>query len=250
MKFSKLIVLGLSIGLMVVACKKDDDPTTTTPTTNTKAKLALHIDHKFNNETFALDQNFTLGGGEIVKFSVAQFYISNIRLMDDDQNMTPFTDKFLLIKPSVSHAEIGEMEAHHYHMIMLNLGIDSITNVSKQPTDFADGHPLAAQLPGMWWSWAAGYIFYKLEGQIDIDADGTFDDSFEYHIGTNPNLIAKQKMLHTNAAAGEELMVHMKVDYAKFFDNLDLSTELQAHMGPPLVVAKIVTNTSNAITFE
>lgn len=243
----KLLKFGFLIALIAfgtTSCEDDDDPVV--PVAVAKASLHLNIDHKFNADAFVLNQNFTLTSGEVVNFSTAQFYLGNFRLMDDDQNVTPFADSYLLADPTVVHKEIGEMDAHHYHMIMLNVGVDSATNENFQPIDFADGHPLAALINNMWWSWNAGYIFFKLEGQVDRDADGTFDDNFEYHIGTNANILNLQIMVHSSVSAGEELEVDLAVDYAKFFNSIDLSTELQGHMGPANVVAKLKANAAQA----
>lgn len=251
MKILKYGLFAALISISAISCDDDDDdPVVTTPVTEEKASLHLHIDHKFNTDNFSLDQNFTLTSGEVLKFSTAQFYLGNYKLMDDDQNMTKFDDKYILIDPSISHQDIGEMDAQHYHMVMLNVGVDSATNKDFQPIDFADGYALAAQLNNMWWSWNAGYIFFKLEGQIDHDADGTFDDVFEYHIGTDANRLDLQKMVHSDVAAGEELEIDFKVDYAKFFTGLNLSTDLQAHMGPPAIVAKLSANSALAFTLD
>lgn len=249
MKIFKYTFLTLLCSTIILSCDKDDDDDSTTPP-STKADFALHFDHTFNNQTFSLNQNFTLGTGEIVKFSTAQFYVSNIRLMDDEQNMTTFEDPFVLVDPSVGHKHIGEMEASHYHMVMLNVGIDSVTNNTKQPIDFPDGHPLSAMVDHMWWSWNSGYIFFKLEGEVDRDGDGTFDDNFLYHIGTDANLIDKQKMMHSTVNAGDELEVHIKIDYSDFFNNVDMTNELEARMMPPALVSKMVSNAAAAIDFD
>lgn len=250
MKLLKITAFALSAGLILWSCDKKDDADDTKTTTEEKAELSLHVNHSFGTQPFSLNTNFTLSTGEIVKFSTAQFYISGIQLMDDDQNVTSFADEYLLIDPTFTHQHIADLDVQHYHMVMLNIGVDATTNAGKQPTDFEDGHSLAPQLNNMWWSWNAGYIFYKLEGEVDRDGDGTFDDSFLYHIGTDNNIIAKQTMLHTTVVAGGELEIEMEVDYAKFLDNVNLTTELEARMMPMDLVAKIATNTSAAITFE
>lgn len=249
MKSIKFGILSAFLGLGIISCTEDikEDPAVAA---EEKASLHVHIDHMFNNDIFALDQNFTLTSGEVVKFSTAQFYVGNFRLMDDDQNITSFADSYILATPSVNHTTIGEMDAKHYHMVMLNVGVDSATNKDFQPIDFADGNPLAPQLNNMWWSWNAGYIFFKLEGQVDRDADGTFDDNFEYHIGTNANILNLQKTMHSTVEAGEEVEVEMLVDYAQFFNGLNLSSELQGHMGPVSVVSKLKANAALAFTLK
>lgn len=249
----KILKRGLFIALIgtcSISCTEDVKTTTTDPVIEEKASLHLHIDHKFNTDAFSLNQNFTLLRGEVVKFSTAQFYLGNFRLMDDDQNITAFADSYLLADPTVTHKKIGEMDAMHYHMLMCNVGVDSATNKDFQPIDFADGHPLAPLLNNMWWSWNAGYIFFKLEGQVDRDADGIFDDDFEYHIGTNANILNLQKMIHSSIGAGEEMEINLVVDYSQFFHSLDLSTDLQGHMGPANVVAQLKTNAMSAFSIN
>lgn len=251
MKTLKYLTFGLAALGLIVGCDKDedDDPTPT----NTKKEVHLHISHEFDGNSFALDQNFSLGTGEVVKFSTAQFYASNPSLMDDDQVMEMLDTKHMLITPSVTDVELGETEAGHKHMFMINLGIDSLTNATVQPSDISDvDDPLGAQLNSMWWSWAAGYMFLKFEGEIDYDGDNTFDASFEYHIGTNAFYTNLSEMIHTDVEQSDtHFDLEMEVDYAKIFDQLDLMTELKTKTmnNMPLAI-KIADNFESAIELE
>lgn len=103
----------------------------------------------------------------------------------------------------------------------------------------------------MYWAWATGYIFFKLEGTVDADSDGTVDDTFEYHIGLDQFLRQVSGMQHKDVEAGKELTVDVKIDYAKFFKGLDLTLELSAHGNDdPTLSKRIADNVEVAVTIE
>jgi hypothetical protein len=248
MKLNKFFAVAAASVLLITSCK-EEDKNSTNPPANTKAQLALHFDHKLGNENFELNKDFVLSTGETVNFSFAKFYVSQITLMDDDGNAN-MMDKYLLIDPSVHHVDIGQIDPQHVHVIKFNVGVDTAAN-HLDPTTYEPSHPLAPQSPSMHWAWASGYIFFKLEGTVDTDSDGNVDDTFEYHIGLDKFLRTVSSTKHTDVAGGEELMVDVEVDYARFFKGVDLNLELSAHgMDDPGLSGKIADNAVKAIVIQ
>ena len=248
MKLKSLFASALLIGL-IAGCedKKDDTPD---PPAETKASVEMEIEHMFDGQELSLGEYFTLNSNTQVAFSLARFYVGNPMLMDDAMNATALSPQFTLVTPSITDINLGKVNPGHVHMFNCDLGVDSTTNATVQPTDFSDAsNPLAPQNPSMWWTWNSGYIFYQFEGNLVMN--GTDTSTFVYHIGLNQHLISKSKMVHQDIEAGQTLEVHMMVDYSKIFDGLDLSTELETHTMNNIPLAeKIKTNFDTATTIE
>ncbi len=230
MKFKYLIGAFAALTFMS-SCKEDDNPQTNEPTAQ-NAEVILYYDFKFGDDDFALNQNFTTDNGEVVKFTLATYYLSKPAIMDDAGGMTMLDPEYYIIRPDVMMSKMGSIEPGHAHMFNVSIGLDEATNTEDgtsgvQPTDFSDAnHPLAPQPEGMYWSWASGYIFVKIEGEVDNDGDGTFDNTFKYHLGTNDFRKDRSTMLHSDVAAGDTVAVTMTVDYKEFFNGVDLETEI------------------------
>lgn len=244
----RFFTLLAASALIFTSCKPEETDPDPQPT-NTKAELAFHFEHVFGDDKFNLNEDFTLSNGAIVNLSFVKFYMSGITLMDDDGSAQEMEDYFL-VDQSTHHMEIGSFDPQHVHMVKFDLGVDSAANF-LDPTTYANGHPLAPQSPSMHWSWNNGYIFFRLEGSVDTDADGTVDNTFEYHIGLLQFLRGVSGMQHRDIAAGEELEVEVQFDYELFFDGLDLNMDLSAHgMDDPVLSKKIADNAVKAVTIE
>lgn len=246
MKFNKILVAIVVLAIMAACTKKKDD----TGAPSTQASLTLHFDQQANGESFSLNKNYTLPNKEVVNFSLVQFYISGIQLLDDGSNVTDLGDNYLLINSNSQNVNVTKFDPQHVHMLQFNVGIDSITNHSD-PTTYPASSVLSPQNPNMHWSWNSGYIFMKLEGTVDHDGDGVVDDNFEYHIGLDANLRQVSGMIHKDVYASDKLTVNIKIDYTQFLDGVDLSTELSAHgMDNPQLSKKIADNVPKAIIIE
>ncbi len=234
-KFSLLALIGLSLA----ACKKDEEeapaPTPTpTPTTGT-VKMAFTFMHGTN--AFDLNNTYQDGAGNNIRFDKVKFYASNIHLMDDAAaEVAHFHDTYLLLDASAASNTftLGAINPGHVHEAEFTLGLDSETN-HADPT-LAEA-PL--NIPEMHWSWnpTAGYKFLNMEGHVDTNGDGDFDDAtdgvFTYHCATDA--MAREAMVHIHAdvTAGGTATLNAKVDMAVVLQSLNLVTNSVAMGGGP-----------------
>lgn len=225
------------VSLMIVgfsACKKDKDNSNTT----------LKVHYKVGSEVFAYNTNYTIGG-VAVKFSLAQLYMSTIKLGEN-----AYTDKYVLLKPA-EETSLGYTAPGEYHMFSFNVGIDEATN-SQTDADFTSrdaNDPLAMQSPKMHWSWSSGYLFLKIEGMVDTDGDSSPETVLEFHVGSNDMLRAVS--LHSHATiedkSGNE--IELSFDLEKLFTGIDLKTEYSTHtMDNKPLAKKIMDNLSTAFS--
>jgi hypothetical protein len=215
---SKIAFLFAIISIVSLSsCNKDKTKT-----------LDLEINYKVGSEAFSYDNTYTIGGTAI-KFDLVQFYVSGIKLMDEEGGMHNYADQYLLVKPTQTTYSLGEVPENfgsHLHMLNFNVGIDSSTNGQTESTfmNRASDDPLAVQNPAMHWSWSSGYIFLKIDAQVDTTGDGLVDVAAPFHIGMNNFLRSTSTMMHTDLETGENVIA-LNFDVAKLFDGVDLSTE-------------------------
>tara|TARA_R110002050_G_scaffold100008_2_gene207266 strand:- start:4713 stop:5510 length:798 start_codon:yes stop_codon:yes gene_type:complete len=227
-KFLSLLALAL---IFNTSCK-EDDPVVTPPVENKNVQVNLNYDFNFGNQDFALNTEYTLDNGYKVRYSLATFYLSKPVIMDDAGGMTALSPEYLIVRPDVTMSDLGFIQEGHAHMFNFSIGVDSASNTENgstgvQPTDFSDpNHPLGPQPEGMYWSWASGYIFVKIEGEVDFEGDGTYDQVFKYHLGTNEFRKDRSTMVHSDVLGGETINMLLAIDYKAFFNGVDLTTEI------------------------
>ena len=118
------------------------------------------------------------------------------------------------------------------------VGVDSTRNVSGAQTGALD------PANGMFWSWTAGYIYLKLEGNAPVIGN---PDNFEFHIGgyMQPNstiqIIDMDFGTYTlNIAENKNPEVHFVVDLEEFFKNPTLSLAVVNNVTTPGAAAKAI----------
>ncbi|MCP4442423.1 MAG: hypothetical protein GY810_26245 [Aureispira sp.] len=223
-----LIIVGFS------SCKKDDDKSDNT---------TLKVHYKVGDDAFAYNTTYTING-VAVKFTLAQFYMSTIKLGEN-----AYTDKYVLVKPGETY-NLGYTEPEDYHAFTFDVGIDSATNAQTE-TDFAnraDDDPLALQSPKMHWSWNSGYLFLKVEGMVDTDADGTPETVMELHVGSNNMLRSISLHSHLTVEKKGDNEVAINFDLNKLFTDVDLKTNHTTHTMNNMPLAKqLMDNLSSAL---
>lgn len=127
-----------------------------------------------------------------IRLQLFQFYVSNFYLQSLEKS-TP--DSLSLIDIdlvsfrdiiSQEDAERGveinipDVPVGTYHQLQMGLGVAPAYNAT-QPGDYTPPHPLDDH----YWSWARGYVFAKVEGNVDYDRDGTYDEKLTFHLGEN-----------------------------------------------------------------
>jgi len=238
MDLSKFAVLAM-ITLSLAACKKDEhqhpDPApapTPTPTTGT-VKMAFTFVH--GASLFNMNATYQDGAGNSVRFDKVKFYASNFHLTDDAGiEVGRFQDTYLLLDAAAASNvfTLGTMDPAHVHEVEFTLGLDSGTN-HADPT-LAEA-PL--NIPDMHWSWnpTAGYKFLNMEGHVDTNGDGDFDDAtdgtFTYHCATDALARPAMVMAHADVIAGGMVTVLANVDMAVVLQAMNVTANPMPSMG-------------------
>lgn len=230
---TKNLAIAAFITLALAACKKDEDPAPTPPAVTT-GTLRLSMDIMKGSVPFDINEAHTDGAGNAIRFTTLKFYMSGTYASNDaGVTIGSFPSAFVLVdaaQAGMNTFTLGSMAGGHIHELHFTLGLDEATN-RADPTQA--GYPL--NIPGMHWSWNpdAGYKFLNMEGFVDVNGNGTFEDgtdvSFMYHCAQNVSQAATAPVLresdihvHSDLVVGQTLTLEAKLDVIALLAGVDL----------------------------
>jgi len=258
MKFSRLFLatITLSLGLFSVSCQKEGCTDQTATNYDSDAKkddgscdyadsegtLMFHIHSKVGSEDFAYETTYTDENGRSYEFTRVQFYLSEIHAHNATGEV-PTGNEVIIVDPAVEMYNLGEIAPGSYTSYGFGIGVDEANN-HEDPATFKSGSPLAPQSPSMNWSWASGYKFVVLEGNVDTNevADGVLDAGFVFHVGTDDLYRSVSVSENFEVLDDQTTEIHMTIDISKFFEGVDLRTENSTHTMNNVPLAEKVAN--------
>lgn len=253
--FLKIIFLFISTTLLLTNCKKKKDEVA--PGNQTQ-NVSIKMNPVVGNDALNFSSVYTTNSGQKYTLSMFRYYVSNIRFVKTDGSEYTIAGKYLLVTPSVSNYELGEIPVGDYKGIKFTVGIDSATNHSD-PTPYPANHPLAIQSPAIHWSWNSGYIFTMIEGTCDTTVNNTdvltygqYSHGMFFHIGMDP---LKREVDLSNSSfsisAETAKTITVKTDLNKFFTGIDLKTENTSHtMGTMPLATKAANNIPSMFSLQ
>ncbi len=204
---------------------------TTVVFAQTSNQVVLSFEHKaIGVEPLVLDQTvFSIWNNKKVILSRAEFYISEIEILQPDGTVLPLTDRYVLLNANAPTTEfdLGSWPVETAQGLVMHLGVPQSVN-HLDPATYPTGHPLALQNPSMHWGWSAGYRFMAIEGKVDNNGDGVPETTFEFH-NLGDALYKTIEFTGTKNAENGELELHFILDYSKLFENMAMSGNVIQH---------------------
>lgn len=176
------------------SCRNNDEDDVSP---DTKGNLQLKFENGFNNlGDIVLGQTTqTSSNGQKYQFSALKYVISNITLIDENGKAFKYHDNdpdqgaFIIDQAEavagINYINLTEIPKNNYRKVRIGLGISQEAYLLGQ-----DGQGIfwqKAKTEGMAWSWAAGYIFTKLEGRYGTSSP---TNEFMNHCGNMGNTSA------------------------------------------------------------
>ena len=167
---------------LISSCQNDDDYSSIE--NGQTGNLQVKFENGFENlGSIVLDQTVqTSSNGQKFNFSTLKYIISNITLIDEagkEYNYHPNNpDKGAFIvdqataKANITYLELTDIPQNKYAKIRFGLGISQ--NAYLLGHDGQATFWEKAKQSGMTWSWAAGYVFFKIEGFYGKTTTDTF----------------------------------------------------------------------------
>ena len=243
--------------LIASSCKKKTDsptPSSTTSTSSSNGVLYFHLHTDIDTNEYSYGDTIKNADGRKMTISIAQLYISGVKLYKTDGTSVSVPG-FVLKNIDSEQFIVGSAPAGNYSYVSFNVGLDSLTN-SKDPSIYSTSNPLGSHTPSMWFgSTQKGYIFVNVKGTIDTSAakNGKADYPFSFQIGSNAllqsvTMSSSPFTIYPNSPQE----VHLNVDYAKLLKGLDLKTEnmTDTYLKNPSVASKVAKNISSMFSYE
>jgi hypothetical protein len=204
-------------------CKKD--PETIEPE-QPEGTVEINVTNVVGNQLLALGTGTYINQSDTFKVDMYKYYISNIKLIRDDNFTYIEKESYHLLNQADSSSckfTLKEVPYGNYTGIEFIIGVDAPRNTAGAQAGALD------PANDMFWSWAQGYIFAKMEGTCPSSPLG----NFVYHIGgfegaaysivwAKPPFNGKQ--LHVHEAPST---IYLKADVLEWFKSpmtLDFST--------------------------
>jgi hypothetical protein len=175
--------------------------------------LALSVKVKWNNMPLIIDSEYISKNNDTLKISQLSFYLSNIKLVFDDESVFKDNKSHLVQLKDLNSLNIPICKKNKkIKTITFSIGVDSLASVSGALAGHLDPSK------GMYWTWQSGYINMKIEGKSS--SCKTRKNAFLFHIGgyLAPNYALRNVTLYPKS---ENLELEMNL--AKLFENLLLS---------------------------
>ena len=211
-----------------LSSKCEDDPK---PVVNCDGVLNFNFKPTINNQPFVSNKVFLINGKK-VRFSKFQFYATAIPNVENgstpncnNDNNVIFVDLSQLDDSLKSvngaTATFQKTSVGSFQNISIGFGL-GITLNSKTPADFPSTNPLSKS-EEYWSSWKS-YIFFKLEGLMDKDGDGTFETGITYHTGSGDAYIPSMRFVKNIDIDSKGATLNFDLDMNKLLTGFDFST--------------------------
>lgn len=221
----KWLSLLFFVFIFSTGCKKE----TSSP------EVTLRFNFTFGTQPLQYNQEYPLEG-KTIKLELIKFYVAMPALRKATGEWVSFFDSYHLVDLDHPVIRAGQLPQGDYTAFRFGIGVDSTRNIQTDPlaipaTDYPTDHPLNASAD-MWWGWATGYIFIKIEGRMDTNGNGTYSDIEDKAISYHPGVSALYTPLLVNksfAVSGDGTELTIQVDLEKLLFNLDLLNNPFSH---------------------
>ena len=129
---------------------------------------------------------YTRENNEVMRVSNWAMIWSKLALVKTNDSLVPLGDGYIFVDFVAGKTKINYPKniSGSFKGISFQLGIDSVINHSD-PTVWGPEHPLNANLTGLHWGWASGYIFQALDGTFKTKSGDANWQGLTLHTATD-----------------------------------------------------------------
>lgn len=173
------IFFFLSILILFGACNSEKE-----------GDVTVNFRPVFNNEPLVMAEDLIYRPDYEIRIDKSNFYITNLIITNEAGESTELAEvefvdlSFFDLNSSIAGVNFNykDLPAGQYKEIRMTIGVNPGLNAMK-PQDFPSTNPLS--LSGQYWENWNSYIFSKTEGSTDTLQNGSFDQKFAYHTGSD-----------------------------------------------------------------
>jgi len=243
-------ILVTAILLMGAGCKHKEEGPVVSPFT---AKATVTMQHVFGAGPLVLSSKWYVNANnDSLRFTMLKYYISNIKLLSGGQSFA-VPGSYFLIDENLAGSKtftLNGLPSAAFDGIEFLIGVDSAKNAGgvQGQTGALDA------IHNMYWGWASGYVFTKIEGYF---MDGS-ESGFSLHVGgfQYPNNGIRKvsfsfgsQQLHATDSGSDTLVI--KTDLSEYFKNpvqMDLKQTNSLH-APSAIANTLADNYVDMFSF-
>ncbi|ADR20959.1 hypothetical protein MATR_14150 [Marivirga tractuosa] len=190
----------------LLSCKDDDF---------IGAPLDINFYHKAGTADFEYNTLYQNAAGNEFSLRLWRTYISDIRLVNSEGDITAFSDSYHLIEPKEGNKyslRLPSVSQDSYTEIRFNIGIREDTNLSESLSGDLDPSN------NMAWNWTTGYKFIRMDGEFE-DNDGN-RRGVVVHVGTENNFKPQSFTFEAPVTVGSSgAEMNFQLDLLEAFQN-------------------------------
>ena len=236
MKKLFIAVIGIAL-LSLSACKEEAG----------EGILNMKYATIINDENLELNKVYDLDG-DSVYFTLINYYISDVEIMDKDGNSAiEVKDVTLIDLSDPTTFEFNyTLESDAYKNPSFTVGLTDDRNATD-PSSYASDHPMSLNR-SMYWLMSQAYIYFKVEG---FRINNGVDEPLVYHVGMNGFAQTKLKEQAFSINKDNTTTIATTLDMNDLFVNIDFDTEPETHtMNNMPLAMKMMNNFVNALSVD
>ncbi|MFN4122148.1 MAG: MbnP family protein [Flavobacteriales bacterium] len=251
--FSKLrsqvfsLAVFISLAFLINSCEKDK-PLPQPVIEETDGFIELEFIGKMNGLPLQGYTVFENANGQRSTIENFKFYLGEISLRNEQNEVVKLRDVAFFDMLNGKNSMRVKLPQGIYSHLNYHVGVPDEMNGTNNPTFSAavyeQEHPLSI-FNGMYWTWATGYIFLKIEGKIDTSSaqNQTPLRNYFYHVGMQEFYELKDFPGSTfEIKAGETTKVRISMEYNDFFRNdnetIDMAVQSFTHTTDNIQLAR------------
>ncbi|MFN2261111.1 MAG: MbnP family protein [Psychroflexus sp.] len=202
----------LSLILILTSCSNDDDFT---------VELNLNFEHHVDGQNLVFNEvNYENNSEEFYAISELKYIISNIQFQNKNGEWFTYTveNSYFLINAEVEESltvNLSNIPNGNYQKIRFGIGVDQ----SNYPLNGVNNFVPTAEDNDMLWSWSAGYIFLKFEGEYHL-IEPVAPENFLYHVGSHGQNLDNYRTVNLpiDLNLDSDSQIDISADVSKIFD--------------------------------
>jgi len=152
--------------------------------------LNLNFKATYGSDPLVMFNEFEYNNTQI-RIAQSDMFISDITLVGtdgevelDEINFIDFTNQNIDEEKAINgiNLDYSDVPVGSYSQLRFSIGVPTSLN-SQKPADFNSENPLSNS--GHYWTAWNSFIFAKLQGNLETEADGAFDLGWFFHTGRN-----------------------------------------------------------------
>ncbi len=247
-----VLYLLLLVGSVLVlnSCGDEENP-------QRNGTLTFNFKAEYSGQPLVMLEEYTLPSGLTMNFSRISFYLSDLALLGstteyDNVDYVNLTNAHSNTSSAIQGFNYSKsVPVGEYTGVNFSFGVNASNN-AMVPADFNSDSDLS--LSQEYWPGWESYVFVKVEGNADLDNDGTLEQGVALHIGGPEALRIINASKDFTISEGQSTTLNFVIDLNQMLTSggiYDVEANPQIHsLGQADIVKDLADRFADALSFQ